>query len=61
MSMVLANLAILRDLFDFEIREKRVVEQSVAGISQLLVVRESHASEMAYPTPGRSRSAMVTG
>jgi hypothetical protein len=48
-------------LFDFDIREKRVVEQSVAGISQLLVVRESHVLEMAYPTPGRSRSAMVTG
>lgn len=33
MSIVLANLAILRDLFDFDIGEKRVVEQSVAGIS----------------------------
>lgn len=30
MSIVLANLAILRDLFDFDIGEKRVIEQSVA-------------------------------
>lgn len=33
MSIVLANMAILRDLFDFNVGEKRVVEQSVARIS----------------------------
>lgn len=61
MGMVFPNLAILRDLFDFDIGEKRVVVQSTARISQLLVVCESHALETTYPTAGRSRSAMVTG
>ena len=33
MGMVLANKAILRDLFDFDIGEKRIVVQSMAETS----------------------------